>query len=273
MKKTILKWALLVLLFAYVIGASIWAHGEAMKHTCSGIDVKIVRSGSVDSVTNHSVLAEISTYPGKIEGIPVKMLNTKEIEEYLSAMSHFEKVECSVTADDRLMVKVSPMVPELRVFDGNRSYYINKDGKEIKSKASFFVDVPVATGTFTPAFPPSKLLPLVRFIESDPTLRPLIGMIEVKDPSNIILVPRIQGHVINFGDTTRFQEKKDALIAVYKKVIPYKGWDRYDTISVKFRGQVVASRRDKTPQQHGGDYTEEYDLEESTLPSLDPSPI
>jgi len=52
----------------------------------------------------------------------------------------------------------------------------------------------------------------------------------------------------------------------YRQVMPYKGLEEYDTISVKFRGQVVATRRDKTRLNHAEEYEEEIDLEEATLP-------
>ena len=93
-------------------------------------------------------------------------------------------------------------------------------------------------------------------------------MVYAADDDNLILIPRIQGHVINFGDTNRLVEKKNALIAVYRKVIPYKGWDEYDTISVKFRGQVVATRKNKGNQYKQNTDFEETDMEEATLPDL-----
>ncbi len=114
--------------------------------------------------------------------------------------------------------------------------------------------------------PPRQVLPVTRFIENDPVLSKLVGMVEASDPDNIILVPRIHGHVVNFGDTNRLEEKRRALITVYRKVMPYKGWEEYDTISVKFKGQVVATRRDKRPMEHGGIYDDDTDMEEATLP-------
>ena len=161
------------------------------------------------------------------------------------------------------------MVPELRIFEDSVSYYINKEGKKMASKASFFVDVPVVSGHFNGNFQAKDLLPVTRFIASDKTLNSLVGMVCADSPDNIILVPRIHGHVINFGDTTRLKEKRDALLAIYKKVIPHKGWEEYDTISVKYRGQVVATRRNKgslTPQVVEYDET---DMEEATLPEIE----
>ena len=47
--------------------------------------------------------------------------------------------------------------------------------------------------------------------------------------------------------------------------MPYCGWETYDTISVKYRGQVVATRRDKTPRRHAPELEEQEDVEEQAL--------
>lgn len=268
MVKTILKWALLLVLLAYAIGATIWAHGEARKNACNGINIEIIRGFSADSVTKQGVMNEIQGYRSKIVGEQLSSINSRDIERYLKSFPQFEDVMCSFTTKGELNVKVIPMIPELRVFDDSLSYYINKEGKRMKSKSSFFVDVPVVSGKFNEEFRPDYLLPVTRFIASDPLLNKLVGMVHAEDADNIILVPRIQGHVVNFGDTSRLPEKKRALMAVYKKVMPYKGWDEYDTISVKFKGQVVATHRKKAALQPKNNSFEEVDMEEATLPEV-----
>ena len=130
------------------------------------------------------------------------------------------------------------------------------------------MDVPVVKGNFNEEFTARQVLPVVRFIEKDPIMSQLVGMIYAPDGDNIMLVPRIHGHMINFGDTTRLPEKRDALLALYRKVMPYKGWETYDTISVKFRGQVVATRRDKRRADHGTVIDNGPDMEEATLPEI-----
>ncbi len=90
-------------------------------------------------------------------------------------------------------------------------------------------------------------------------------MFEAKDADDILLIPRVAGHVINFGDASGLERKRRALMAIYRNVMPYKGWEEYDTISVKFRGQVVATRRDKSAAAHSAVLTEEADLEEASL--------
>ena len=269
MWKKILGWTLMVLLFAYVVAAGIWAHAEARKNSCKGIDIQIVEAATTDSVSRRGVMAEINRYPRKIVGEQIPNIDTRHLEKYLRAYPQFEDVVCNFTTSGRLNVKVTPMVPELRVFDDSISYYINKDGKRMASKASFFVDVPVVSGHFTDTFKAKDVLPVTRFVAADPMLSKLVGMVRVDDADNILLIPRIHGHVINIGDTNRLAEKKQALEAIYRKVLPYKGWNHYDTISVKFKGQVVATRKNKGSLVKRNVEFEETDMEEATLPDID----
>lgn len=268
MLKTIFGWLILVLLVAYVVFAGIWAHAEAAKNACKGIEINIAEGNSTDSVTKKGIMNEINRFPAKIVGTQISSIDTRALEKHLSSYPQFEDVVCNFTPTGILNVTVTPMVAELRVFEDSASYYINKQGKRMASKASFFVDVPVVSGKFNDKFTPAHLLPVTRFIANDPVLNNLVGMVYGQDDDNIILIPRIHGHVINFGDTNRLEDKRKALLAVYRKVLPYKGWEEYDTISVKFRGQVVATRRNKGRQQPQSVEFEENDMEEATLPDL-----
>lgn len=270
MKNTILKWLLLILLMGYTTWITVWANQEADRHKCTGVIIKVLGTDNPKILerTKSGIETELSRYPEQIKGTPVHNLDTRKIEKYLSSISNFERVDCMINSDNHLLVEARPLEPVMRVFDAGKSYYINREGKRIEAKAEFFTDVPVVCGSFNKKFTAKKVLPLVRYLNSDPKLANIVSMIVARDERNLILVPRIKGHVINFGDTTRMQEKSRNLFLFYRKVMPHKGWMEYDTISVKFRNQIVATRRDKTIQQHSEDYTEEIDLEEHTLPDI-----
>lgn len=261
-----MKWVILTALICYAAGVSIWAHREASTQVCTGIEVQVEGTAAMDSVIRHGVSEELRHYPKRIVGTPLHQLSTVDIERYLARYSNFESVNCMISSHRKLIVKIVPLIPVMRVFFGDNSYYINKDGKHIVSKAEFYSDVPVVSGNFSRKFPPASVLPLVNYIKADPMLSELVSIVVAENQHNLILVPRIRGHVINFGDTTRLGEKKRALTLFYRQVMPYKGWEEYDTISVKYRGQVVATRRDKTKLNHAEEYEETEDLEEATLP-------
>lgn len=264
-----MKWSILVILLAYAAGMTVWANKAAREHILTDIEIKVDGSASMDSIIRRGVTEELRNYPQKLVGMPLHQVSTVDVEKYLSKYSNFESVNCMISSRGTLIVKIVPLIPVMRVFFGDNSYYINKEGKHIVSNAEFFSDVPIVSGRFSRNFPPRAVLPLVNYIKNDPMLAELVSMIFAENGDNLILVPRIKGHVINFGDTTRLDEKKKALTLFYRQVMPYKGWEEYDTISVKFRGQVVATRRDKTRLNHAEEYIEEEDMEEGTLPRDD----
>lgn len=266
--KKILKWSILAVLLAYVIGITFWVRMEARRHLIKGITITMVSGkGLSDTITVRGIKASLKNYPGKIVGVPANIVNTLAIEKYLMNINNFEDVKCFVSSNGFLKIDISPMIPELRVFDGDRSYYVNKAGKRINSNADFYADVPIVSGHFTKSFRPEMILPVVRYVKADEELNSIVGMFEARGPRDILLIPKISGHVINFGDTTRLDEKRKAILTAYHKIIPYKGWEEYDTISVKFRGQIIATRRNKAPLYPIEVYEEEIDPEEGALPT------
>jgi hypothetical protein len=76
-------------------------------------------------------------------------------------------------------------------------------------------------------------------------LRALVSMYCVRDSNNIIIVPQISGHVVNMGDASDFENKFAKLLLFYREVMPKRGWNTFDTISVKWNHQIVATRRVK----------------------------
>ncbi len=271
MGKTVLKWCVLALLLAYVSVMAVWGRTEADRHVCTGITVEIDASrGVADSVAAVGLRSELNKYPRKIVGAHLNTINTLEIERFLSKFNNFESMECMLLPDGKLNVKAVPLIPEIRVFEpGGISYYVNKDGKRIDANAKFFVDVPIVQGRFSRRFPAVSLLPVVRFVNNDPKLKLLISSVKADDPDNILLISRLNGHVINIGDTSRLVEKRQGIMTAYMNILPRKGWQTYDTISVKFRNQIVCTRRDKaerTDYLAEEDYT---DMEEATLEGLE----
>lgn len=269
MWKTVLKWTLCVIMLAYIAGALAFADYQQGRRTCPGIDLRVEGGALPDSVMRQGVNSRLSQYGAKIKGAKLKDIDLQKIEDYLSRFSQFESVECSFDPDGRVRISVVPIKPEIRVFEpSGKSYYINRTGKRIEADAEFFVDVPVVILDPGANVSPEYVLPVVRYVCGDPELNSLIGSFKLDGDHDVLLVPRIHGHLVNFGDSTRLPEKKKALLTAYRKILPAKGWTTYDTISVKFSNQVVASRRDKSTGLHGMPLDEGEDLEEATLPDV-----
>lgn len=270
MIKLILKWLILLALLSYIAIASMWAIDYAEQQTLDDIVVNIDKNSPTKFVTKEGVIQKLGKTADKIKHTPIAELNIEKLERQLSQDNSFENVECYITSDNKLQIDIVPMIPEIRVFspDG-KSYYINKDGKRIDTGNEFFMDVPVVTGNFDQKFPAKNILPVTRHIAADDYLKNLITMIEVKSATNILLYPCIKGQVINIGDTTELTKKFDNLTLFYRKVMNHKGWETYDTISVKFRNQIVATRRDKSKKIHSIEVDDSVNIDEQSLQGID----
>lgn len=261
-----MKWSALLLLIGYTVGMSVWASSRAAETVCRKIDINVANPSHTAPLTEKGVMEELAKFDSLLVGKKMTLINTKKLEEYLRTTGTFESVECTKSAMGTLRIDVVQMIPVMRVFDNSgRSYYINRQGKEIPSSYEFFNDVMVATGNFSKKFRPMQLLPVVRYIEEHPVLRDLVVMLKADSPDNILLSTKIAGHVVNLGDTTDLDYKFANLLAMYKEVMPQKGWATYDTISLKFKGQIVATRANKTPVMHSMPYEEEEDPEETAF--------
>jgi cell division protein FtsQ len=67
----------------------------------------------------------------------------------------------------------------------------------------------------------------------------MIEQIYVNNKGEFVLAPMLGDHIILFGYYKDAEEKLRKLKIFYKEVLPYEGWRKYDTIDLRFRGQVI----------------------------------
>ena len=248
MKRLIQNIILLILAVALTSGI-LWAHNKSLGEVCEKIDVEVINADSTSFVTPQGVLNDLKGQGIQVIGKRMGEIDASDIEKALRLSPYLENADCVKCQDGRLLIRVSQLVPVFRVFDGDASYYVNRAGKRMAANAYYHCDVPVVQGHFTRKYPATRLLPLIDYVEGDSLLRTLVTMYQVRDTNNIIIVPDVSGHVINIGNADGFDNKFAKLKLFYREVMPKKGWNTYDTISVKWNHQIVATRRVKAVQQ------------------------
>lgn len=199
-----------------------------------------------------------------LEAIERRLMKKDNIEDVQAVRSF-----CKDKA--RVNVFVTPMKPVARVFEGSHSYYINRAGKKLTANAQYHIDVPVISGNFSKR-KPADVLPLLEYMENDRTFASIVSSISIAKNGDIIIIPLIEGHVINFGEPRNYRNKVRRISEIYRQVMPAKGWHYYDTISVKWDGQVVATKRRYTPPPPNIFFDTEAEETEPNLDYLDTVP-
>lgn len=228
-----------------LIAGILWASYRSQGEVCASVEVEVINADSTSFVTPEGVLSDLEHQGLKFVGKRMADINASDVEDILGNSPYLEFADIVKCPEGKLLIRVSQLLPVLRVFDGESSYYVNRAGKRMDASIYYHTDVPVVQGHFTKRYPATRLLPLIDYVESDSLLHSLVTMYCVPDSNNIIIVPQISGHVINMGNATGFENKFAKLLLFYREVMPKRGWNTFDTISVKWDHQVVATRRVK----------------------------
>ncbi|MDE5930375.1 MAG: cell division protein FtsQ/DivIB [Muribaculaceae bacterium] len=244
-KTSVIRCVLALLMLVYLAVMLPLAKGSAASRPYAGVQFAIADSLGTGFVNADDIRRECRRHFGGLESISSHRIPLYAMERVLGELPQIESVNAAVLCNGQLRLDIVPMVPVARVFDRNRSYYINRSGKRIAARIDYHIDVPVVSGHFDSINTPARLLPVLDYIKSHPDLNDLVSAVNTNRQHDIILVPVIRGHVVNFGDTSLIADKFARLKSFYHNVMPVKGWDYYESISLKWRGQIVATRHDK----------------------------
>ena len=249
MKRLIQNIILVVMAVALTLGI-LWARYKSGGEVCTSVEVEVINADSTSFVTPQGVLSDLKHQGLDFKGKPMADINASDVEKALGESPYLEFADIVKCQNGKVLIRVSQLVPVFRVFDGESSYYVNRVGKRMDASLYYHTDVPVVQGHFTRQYPATRLLPLIDYVESDSLLSSLVTMYCMRDTNNIILVPQISGHVINIGEASGFENKFAKLKLFYREVMPKRGWNAFDTISVKWNHQIVATRRVKAVKQN-----------------------
>ena len=242
-RRSLIFCVLSVLLSVYLVVMVGAANRSERSDTFTDIKITVRDTAATDFISAGEVDEALGHLTRMADTLKRANLNTLALTRRLLALDRVEDASVTMMNNGVLDIKVIPLVPVARVFDPSGSYYINTVGKRVRARAAYHIDVPVITADVqADSLFIASLLPLLRRIKTDPRLDAFVSGINVDRTGDIIIVPTVLGHVINFGDSTNLDDKIKRLRTFYAEVMPIKGWNAYDTVSVKWNGRVTATR-------------------------------
>lgn len=245
---------LLSIVFAVYLGGALFVTDMMTASERTGGITIVVEDAENGFVTPDGVRSELKVSGKDLYDVSGTLLNHVDLQAIENQLNDVDNIETAnvyrVFKKDasRIMVEVSPMKPVLRIFDPYspiKSYYVNRSGKRLKANHLFHKDVPVIIGRFNTPEKIESVMPLIDYLENDRNFSAFISSMELTPRNDIIIYPAHTGPVINFGDATQIKNKLRRIMRFYQDVVKVKGYEYYDTISVKWDGQLVATRHNK----------------------------
>lgn len=186
-----------------------------------------------------------------LNGALIDTLNTEVIELKIEEHPWIKSAEVfkgyakpdSLFIVGGIKIFIEQEVPILRVVKGSDGFYLTREGKHLPFSASYTTNVPVVTGKVDDAFLQARLIPFILTATAEPFWKALFQQIHVTENEELIIVPRVGDHRIEFGKVENIEKKFRNLKAVYKNGFNTDGWNKYKTVTLKYDNQVVCTRK------------------------------
>jgi len=228
--------------------------------------VNIVDQDAHDFVDRNEVLSRINA-KGKIIGKPVGGLDFTLLEKRILSNPWVRTAEVYSAIDGTLHAELEQRHPVVRVINVyDEQFYIDSEGVFMPISDRHTPPVVVANGHLFNRFSEGKIgynftmgdsagTPLPRTIgqifttalavEADTFWSANTEQLYVNENQELELIPRLGQHRILLGDTTDLSDKLDRMRIFYLQGLNKTGWDKYELINLKFKNQVVCTKRNQ----------------------------
>lgn len=252
----------LVLITLFIVSAAM-VQSRQKTVACKSVNINIDESEGNFFVEQSDVLSTIHDKWGILVGKPVASINMNLLETLIDNNPYILRAEVFSTIDGGINIDIRQREPVLRIMNReNQSFYIDKNGEYMPLSEKHASYVPVASGNISDAYVSGsvnkypnqindsafkkslmeQLYDLATFIRNDDLWQAQIVQLYVNDEGDIELIPRVGNHRIILGDTQNMEEKFSKLQQFYQKGLGATGWNNYNTINLKFSGQVVCTK-------------------------------
>jgi len=232
-------------LLAYLSFSLFYSNSRTEKNLiCKELRIEIVDVPDQNYLTNDDIANRIAKAGLSPVGKDLSAISTTAIENELKGNRLIKRAECYKTIDGTVRIKVYQRVPVLRVFSTKENYYVDSDGEKMPVPSNFAAYVPVASGSIGDEYATSRLYEFALFLQQDKFWNSQIKQIYVAPTGDIELTPAVGDHQIILGKIDNYKENLEKLRLFYEKGLSKTGWNKYSVINLKFKNQVVCTKRE-----------------------------
>ena len=266
MKEKLKTASIWTLLLGYLVAVLWIVGGETEKVRVSSVSVHISDNTNNKFITESDVTQSLEKEGVKLMGMLIDSVNTHYIEDVLTHNNKsIKSADVYRTVFGEIGVRIEQRHPIMRVINPNGdSYYIDANGQVMPLSKKYTAHVIVINGNLNEPYmdhvgenllhsltktdkSTGELLPdlfkLVKFINGNKFWKAQIEQIYINSKKEIELVPRVGNHTIILGSVDDMSEKFENLQAFYEQGLSKYGWNKYKTINLKFKNQIVCTKR------------------------------
>lgn len=240
-KSRIISILSVALIVALIVGANVWRSHSVVRDVRVDIDYQ----GADTLIPQEQVKEMIVAAMPHLYTTRLKQVDLEAVEKAVAASPFFVDCQAGTSIGGAVVLFARQRRPVVRVFTGSTEYYLSDTRHPMPLSPYGSSDVIVAGGTI-----PLKgkglddVWALANYLDRHPDYGVLFDQIYRDSRGDLFLTPKVGSHVVQVGSTDNLDDKFRNLMVFYTRGLPQAGWDTYSQVSVKYRDQVVATRKD-----------------------------
>lgn len=233
----------ILLISGYLVFSVVLFQGKRNQIICNNLEIVLSDSDKVQLIDEKEISGILLRAELNPIGKVFKAVQSEKIEEELRKNLMIKRVECYKTPSGTVRLTIQQRTPKFMVA-GQESYYVDSERATMPVSINYAAYVPVVTGRVARSFATGDLYDFIGFIENDAFWSAQIDQIHIRNDFKIELVPRVGDAIILLGSIDDYESKLDKLYKLYTHGFNVMGWNRYKTIDLQFKNQIVCTKAD-----------------------------
>lgn len=241
-----LKVVVLTVLVFFSIG---FTERKNTETACSAINV-VIENTEGNYFLDKEAIIDLVTARGKSPLIGVKLIHIelKTLETRLKKDKFVKNVQITKNLKGSLSIHVTQRRPIARFLTPDSSFYLGKEGCVLPLSNRYTARVMLVSGAGVKGLfqegsvvtkKEKELFEVLGYINEDRFLKAQIAEIEVSKKGELIMYPQVTRQPIFFGACEKHVDKFKNLRVFYDKILPAKGWNDYESVNLKYQGQII----------------------------------
>lgn len=228
--------------------------------SCEELIIHIYADSGKNLITEADVKNRISNKIGVVIGEPLNKIDTRSIETELRASPFVRTARVYETINKKLIVELKERKPMVRLIDKTgKTAILDSEGYLMPLSNNTVLRLPVITGEFainsdfintnghvSDSLAHVSLADVYAYasaIAAQPFWAAQIQQTDLNSYGDFVAFPQVGKHTINFGSADKIEEKLNRLLIFYKKGLEETGWNKYTSINLKYKDQIVCTKK------------------------------
>ena len=245
---------MVVAITVYLLMTFVFVANKKQVVVCKNINVIIDDNDEFTFFEPNDIKSILLNSGEKIIDEQIDNIDTYKLKQVLSRQHAIKSIKIYTTIDKTLNVEIKQRRPILRVQCNNARFYIDDSGYVFPFSPKPSLHIPIVTGTMPKSIASNysgaikenekflnELYEFAVFLQEDEFWNSMIAQININN-NKIELIPQIAAHVVILGSLENFKSRLDKLRKFYKYAMPTIGWEKYKTINIEYRNQIVCKK-------------------------------